>query len=227
MTGEDSPAGLRTKRYVRAVGPRLRLLLYFIFGALALLGANSVYLSSITFLEWLKGNPDTTYQNYFYMVMFGTHLALGLLIVLPVVLFGALHIRNAHDRPNRRAVRVGYLLFATSLVLLFTGVALMRFDFFSIRNPNLRGPLYWAHVITPLLAIWLYVLHRLAGPRIKWQIGLRWAIGVGVVVVAMVFLHSSHPRKNQVGSKDGERYFEPSLARTASGKFIPARTLMM
>ncbi len=226
-TDDGSPTEIKTKRYVRAVGPRLRLVLYFIFGLFALLGANSVYLASITFLEWLKGDPNTTYQNYFYMVMFGSHLVLGLCLVLPVVLFGVVHIKNAHDRPNRRAVRVGYVLFAVSLTLLFTGVALMRFDFFSIKNPNLRSSLYWAHVITPVLALWLYVLHRLAGPRIRWRIGLRWSVVVGVVVVAMIFLHSAHPRKNQVGSREGARYFQPSLARTASGNFIPAKTLMM
>ena len=96
------------KKYVRAVGPRLRLLLYFIFGLVALLGANSIYLASITFLEWLQG---LSYQNYFYMLMFGAHLVLGLLLVVPVIVFGVVHIKNAHDRPNRRAVRVGYLLF--------------------------------------------------------------------------------------------------------------------
>ena len=212
-------------KYVRAVGPRLRLLLYFIFGLVALLGANSVYLASITFLQWL--NKELTYENYFYQFMFLGHLVLGLLLLLPFILFGLIHIKNAHARPNRRAVRVGYLLFAISLVLLFTGVALMRFDFFAIKNPNLRSPLYWAHVITPLLAVWLYILHRLAGPRIKWRVGLRWAAAVGAIVVSMVFLHSMHPRKNQIGSREGEQYFHPSAARTVSGKFIPARTLMM
>src|SRR5262245_13999800 len=162
-TDPGSTAPPEKKRYVRAVGPRLRWLLYLIFGLFALLGANSVYLTSITFLEWLKGDSNVTYQNYFYMVMFGTHLGLGLLLVLPVIVFGLVHIRNAHDRPNRRAVRVGYLLFGTSLAVLFTGLALMRFDFFSIKNPNFRSPIYWAHVITPLLAVWLYVIHRLAG----------------------------------------------------------------
>ena len=29
------------------------------------------------------------------------------------------------------------------------------------------------------------------------------------------------------GPKEGEQYFEPSLARTATGKFIPAKALMM
>jgi tetratricopeptide (TPR) repeat protein len=205
----------------------LRWVLYFIFGAFALLSANSVYLGAITFLEWLQGDPNTTYQNYFYMVMFGGHLVLGLLLVAPVVLFGLIHMKNAHDRPNRRAVRVGYLLFFVALVLLFTGVALMRFDFFSIKNPMLRKPIYWAHVITPILAVWLYVIHRLAGPRIKWAIGLRFGGAVAALVLATVVLHSTHPQKNQVGSKEGEQYFHPSKARTASGKFIPAATLMM
>jgi len=220
------PAPLK-QRYVRAVGPRLRWLLYLIFAMFAVLAANSVYLSAITFLEWLKGGTDVTYQNYFYLVMFGTHLGLGLLFIPPVVVFGLLHIKNARNRPNRRTVRVGYVLFGISLAVLLTGVALMRFDFFSIKNPQVRAPIKWAHVITPLLAVWLYVVHRLAGPRIKWAIGMRWAVAVGAAVLATVLLHSTHPRKNRIGSKEGAKYFEPSLARTASGNFIPARTLMM
>src|ERR1051325_859996 len=107
LSSGDPPPPQR-KKYVRAVGPRLRVLLFVVFALFALLGANSVYLSSITFLEWWRG---LTYQNYFYMVMFGIHLALGLLIVLPVIIFGCIHIKNSHDRPNRRAVRVGYALF--------------------------------------------------------------------------------------------------------------------
>src|SRR5262245_53680269 len=98
------------KKYVRAVGPRLRMLLYGIFGLVALLGANSVYLASVTFLGWVKRVSGQTFENYFYMYMFLAHLVLGLVLVLPVIVFGIVHIRNAHDRPNRRAVRVGYLL---------------------------------------------------------------------------------------------------------------------
>jgi len=48
------------KKYVRAVGPKLRILLLFIFGLVAVLAANSVYLSAITFLEWLKSDPNQT-----------------------------------------------------------------------------------------------------------------------------------------------------------------------
>ena len=82
-------------------------------------------------------------------------------------------------------------------------------------------------MIAPVLAVWLYILHRLAGPRIKWRVGAQWSAAVGVIVLGIVFLHSKHPRKNPIGSAEGEKYFEPSLARTATGNFIPARTLMM
>src|SRR5437762_8852546 len=168
VTTDSTPPGGTPpkKRYVRAVGPKLRLLLLFIFGLVAVLAANSVYLGAITFLEWVKADSNQTYQTWFYMVMFGTHLALGLLLVLPVIIFGILHIRNAHDRPNRRAVKVGYLLFATSLVVLITGLLLTRLDVFQFKNVGLKNPqarsiAYWAHGITPILAVWLYILHRL------------------------------------------------------------------
>lgn len=220
----SSPTPLRRK-YVRAVGPRLRVVLFIIFGLVALLGANSAYLASITILEKATGY---IYQNYFYQMMFLAHLVLGLLLLVPFIIFGIGHILNAHDRPNRRAVRVGYGLFAVSVILLVSGLALMRVAGFEIKNPNVRSASYWAHVITPVLAVWLYILHRLAGPRIKWKVGLAWAGAVGVAVLAMVLLHAQDPRKwNVAGPKEGTKYFEPSSARTATGNFIPAETLMM
>ncbi len=226
-----SPSPRPARRaYVRAIGPRLRLVLYLVFGLVAALGANSAYLSAITFLEWL--NRPTSYQNYFYQLMFGLHLLLGFLVLAPFVAFGLIHMRNARGRPNRRAARVGYVLFATGLVVLATGVALTRIDIFQFHNvglkdPHLRSTAYWIHVATPLLCFWLYILHRLAGPRIHWKTGLRWAGAVALAVLAMVLLHSAHPQKSRLASREGRRYFEPSAAKTASGNFIPARTLMM
>src|SRR5215471_909011 len=67
------------KGYVPAVGPRLKKLLLFVFALVALLGANSLYLVSITILEW---RTALTFQNYFYQVMFLLHLALGLLLLV-------------------------------------------------------------------------------------------------------------------------------------------------
>jgi tetratricopeptide (TPR) repeat protein len=224
-SAQTPPAAPRKSKYVRAIGPRLRILLYVVFGLAALLGTNSAYLLSITILEKVTGN---LYQNYFYELMFLAHLLLGLLLLLPFIIFGIGHIRNSYNRPNRRAVRVGYALFFVSLVLLFSGLALMRVEGFEIKNPNIRSISYWAHVITPLLAVWLYILHRLAGPKIKWKAGLGWAAAVGVVVAGMVLLRAQDPRKwNVAGPKEGTKYFEPSLARTATGNFIPAKTMMM
>jgi tetratricopeptide (TPR) repeat protein len=227
MATEPQPVPTPPKRkYVRAVGPKLRILLYVIFGMVAILGANSAYLASVTVLEELTGN---LYQNYFYQMMFLAHLVLGLLLLLPVIIFGLIHMKNSWNRPNKRAVRVGYALFGASLLLLFSGVVLMRVAGFEVKDPAIRSASYWAHVITPLAVVWLYILHRLAGPRIKWKVGLSWSGAVAAVVVAMMFLHSQDPRKwkNVVGSEEGLKYFQPSLARTATGKFIPAKSLMM
>lgn len=219
------PVPLTGKLYVRAVTPGLRKLLYVVFGLLALLGANSLYLVAITMMEAIYRQ---TYQNYFYQLMFLGHLVLGLLLVLPLVVFGTKHMLYAKDRRNRRAVRVGYVLFAVSIIVLVSGLLLMRIGTFDLRQPMARSTVYWLHVIAPVVAGWLYWLHRLTGPRIKWKIGLAYFGAVGVAVAAMVGLHSQDPRKwNVAGPKEGTKYFEPSLARTSSGNFIPAKTLMM
>ncbi len=214
------------RRYVPAVGPKLRKLLIVLLGLFALLGVNAAYLGSITFAEWLSG---ATYQNYFYQYMFLLHLAVGLLILLPVLVYGAIHIRNAHDRPNRRAVRVGYALFVVALLLLVSGLVLTRgLPLLELKHPGAREVAYWLHVVTPLLVVWLFVLHRLAGPRIRWRVGGAVAALAGVFAIGMLVMQMQDPRQwNVEGPASGEQYFFPSLARTATGGFIPARTLMM
>ena len=216
-------AGAPPKKYVRAVGPRLRKLLYFLFAIVALLGANSAYLASVTAVEWFTGR---VYQNYFYQYMFLGHLALGLVLIVPFIIFGTVHLLAARNRRNRRAVRIGYALFAVSIAVLVTGVLLMRIGGFDLRQPLARNTVYWLHVACPLAAAWLYWLHRLAGPRIKWRLGFGYAGFVGAVVLGMVWFHTQDPRQwYAVGPQSGAMYFEPSLARTASGKFIPAESL--
>ncbi|MEZ5943607.1 MAG: multiheme c-type cytochrome [Planctomycetaceae bacterium] len=210
---------------VRAIGPKLRKLLYVLAGLLGLLFANSAYLATITFLEWLH---KETYQNYFYQCMFLAHLALGLLLIVPFLVFSIIHMRNTFDRKNRKAVKVGYALFVVSLLLLGSGLALFRVQGFEIKQPTTRAVVYWLHVISPLFAVWLYLVHRLAGPKIHWKYGFAYAGAVAVVVAVMAGMHSQDPRKwNVVGPKEGEKYFRPSLARTSTGNFIHSETLMM
>jgi len=209
----------------KAIGPRLRKLLYVVLALLALLIANSAYLTTITVMEWSTGK---TYQNFFYLCMFLGHLVLGLLLIVPFIVFCAIHIKNTLGRKNRKAVNVGYALFAASIVVLVSGLALFQVGGFELKQPQARSIAYWAHVISPLFGIWLYVLHRLAGPKMKWKYGLAYAGSVAAAVIAIAVSHSTDPRKwNVAGPKEGEQYFNPSLARTATGNFIPAGTLMM
>ncbi len=216
---------VRRKKYIPAVGPKLRKLLFVVFGLFALLSINAIYLVSISLLEW---STRESYQNYFYQYMFLGHLVLGFLLLAPVVIYGIIHIRNAHGRPNRRAVKVGYALFTVSLLLLASGLVLTRgIPLIEVRDAQAREIFYWTHVITPLLAAWLFILHRLAGVRINWRVG-GWVAAVAVVlsVVAMFFQAQDPRRWNQAGPEEGEKYFFPSLARTATGNFIPADVMM-
>ena len=219
------PAAPRRRKYLPAVGPRLKKVLFVVFGLFALLAVNSTYLIAVTLLERITGR---TYQNWFYMNMFLLHLGLGLLFILPVVIFGIAHLRNAYNRPNRRAVRVGLALFATALILLASGIVLTRIEgVIVVKDPQTRSIAYWAHVLSPIAAAWLFVLHRLAGKRIKWAIGRRWALVAAVFALVLVVVQAQDPRRwNVEGPKSGEKYFFPSLARTATGDFIPAATLM-
>lgn len=214
----------KPKRYVRAVGPRLRKLLYLIFILVAVLFANSGYLATITFLEWFSGQ---TYQDFFYQRMFLVHLAVGLLLILPLLIFGFTHMWISKDRRNRRAVRIGYALLAISLIVLTTGILLMRVSGFDLKEPYTRNTVYWLHVACPLAAIWLYWLHRLAGPRIKWRVGMSFAGASLALIAVIVGVQLQDPRDwNAVGPESGVKYFEPSLARTSTGNFIPATSLM-
>nr|VFJ68791.1 MAG: Tetratricopeptide repeat-containing protein [Candidatus Kentron sp. FW] len=211
------------------VTPGLRKLLAVVFALFAVLGVNSLYLAGITVLEWGSGR---VFQDHFYQIMFLIHLVLGLGAIVPVVVFGVLHGRVARLRPNRRAVRAGLALFATVMVLLASGVALTRLGFFELKDPRVREGVYWIHVIAPLVAIWLFVLHRLAGAGIRWRIG-GFQVGGALAFSVLVFLlhgilagpsswRGSFPMPD--ASPEGE--LAPSLARTVGGP-IPAGLLMM
>jgi tetratricopeptide (TPR) repeat protein len=212
----------KSKGY-EAVGPRLKKILVVMLGLFTLLVVNSVYLLSVTI-------AGTSYQNWFYLNMFLLHLLLGLAIIVPVISFGVGHIHNTRHRINRRAVRVGYALFSTAILLLISGIILMRIDIFGFRfeinQPTLRQVAYWVHILCPLVAVWLFIIHRLAGPKIKWRRGLVGAVFALIVALGMMIWQNQDPRSwNRKGPESGVKYFFPSLARTSTGNFIPAKTL--
>jgi tetratricopeptide (TPR) repeat protein len=215
----------RGRKYTPAVGSRLRPLLWVSLVGFVLLLANGGYLASVSALTWWLG---TTQQTYFYFLMVIAHLVVGFVLIVPFLAFGLAHLATSWRRPNRAAVRYGLALLATALVVLVSGLVLVRLGRFQVRDPSVRAVGYWLHMVAPLAAVALYIRHRLAGPPIRWVWARRLGLAVAAAVVAMTVLHAQDPRTFGVkGPRDGKRYFFPSEAITADGKFIAASTLMM
>ncbi len=199
---------------------RLGKLLTAVFVLFALMVVNSVYLAAITLLEESTGR---LYQDYFYLLMFLAHLVLGLLLILPFLMFALGHMRRAVRRPNRAAIRAGFALFASALVLLLTGLLLTRFEFFELNDPDIRRAGYWIHVISPFVVIWLFVLHRLAGPPIHWRSGWRWSLAALGFAGIMVVLQAGPALQIQQATGAD---FPPALARLTGTTVIPPEHLM-
>ena len=174
-----------------------------VFALLAVLGANSAYLATVTAAEWLTG---ATWQGWLYQWMFLGHLVLGLVFTLPFLVFAVAHMAATRHRKNRRAIRVGYALFAVALVVLVSGGLLvgLRTTNAAARLPLATQAAYWAHVLAPLVAGWLYWLHRLAGPPLRWRVGLAYAAVAGAAVAALVALRAQDPRRwHERGPEEG------------------------
>jgi tetratricopeptide (TPR) repeat protein len=204
--------------------PALRRLLWGVLLLFGLLVLDSVYLVAVTVAEALTGR---VLQNEAYLSLFLLHLALGLLLVVPALLFGVLHFRRARRRPNRYAVRAGMALFGTLVALLLSGVLLTRFGVFEINDPRLRDLFYWIHVLTPLAVVWLFVLHRLAGPALRWRLGGGWGLAAAASAVVGAGLHLAADGATGPLGRD----FAPALVQAPavgaeSGASIPPEHLM-
>jgi tetratricopeptide (TPR) repeat protein len=216
----DNDSALVDSRSLPVIGDGLRGLLRLVFLLVALLVVNSTYLAAITLLEYVTAE---IHQDFFYLSMFLLHLALGLVLIVPFVVFGILHLRRAVHSPNRYAVRAGAALFASACLVLLSGVLLTRFGFFEVNDPTLREAAYWLHVVAPLLAVWLFILHRLAGRRIRWSRGLGWsgvAAGFAALMVGWNLLGTP------AASPDAEPAFATTLVHTPGGKRLAAEAFM-
>ncbi|MBJ40433.1 MAG: hypothetical protein CMD83_18595 [Gammaproteobacteria bacterium] len=206
------------RKYQEVVTPGLRRLLVAILLLSAVLTVDSAYLGLITLLTWL-GEPDL--QGLLYQYAFLAHLVLGVVLIVPALIYSGLHLARAWKRPNRLAVRLGIGLFVVMLALFVSGILLTRgLPLFEVKDPGSRALIYWLHVATPLAAAWLFVLHRLAGKPIRWRSGL--AIGALSIVMSAVGVALSLSS----GTPPPPGDFTPSLARTAGGGLIAAEALM-
>ncbi len=216
----DNKPALVDSHRLPVMGHGVRRLLRLILLLIALLILNSTYLAAVTLLEHVTGE---VHQNLFYLGMFLVHLALGLTLIVPFLVFAVLHLRRAVHRPNRYAIRAGTALFATASLVLLSGVLLTRFGFFEINEPGLRRAAYWLHVLAPLVAMWLFVLHRLAGRPIRWSLGLRWG---GVAVISTASMVGWHLLATPAVEPQAEPAFATTLIRTPGGEPLVAETLM-
>jgi tetratricopeptide (TPR) repeat protein len=203
----------------KSVGPKLRVVLWILFVFVAAIVPNSLFMAGMTFMSWRTG---TSYEDSFYLWNYFVHIVLGLLIVVPFLAFVAVHIRNTWTRKNWRAIRAGYAVFFAGLVVLVTGFAIPL-----LREGANRNLVYWLHVILPLGALWMYWLHRLSGPKIKWRMGAAYGGVVAAATLAMIGWKMQDPRGwNRAGPQSAEVYFAPSLARTSDAKFIDTQVHM-
>jgi len=216
MTSADS--GTKTDKPV--INARLGRLLGVVFLLFSLLVVNSVYLSAITILEQTS---NEIYQDYFYLLMFFVHLLLGLVLTVPVIIFAIGHMRRAWSRPNRYAIRAGLALFTGLMLVLLTGLLLTRFSFLEINDPLIRRISYWIHVISPFAVAWLFVLHRLAGPPIRWRGAVRWSFVAAGFAAVMILVHVGI---RIWGGSESMTKFPPSLAVIEGSKTIPPDHLM-
>ncbi|MSR45403.1 MAG: tetratricopeptide repeat protein [Phycisphaerales bacterium] len=196
--------------------------------AFALLVVNSVYLLCVTTAGAITG---LDHQTVFSVWMFLVHVVVGLAMSIPFIWFGIAHLRRALEQSNRAAIRLGLMSFAAGILTIVSGLLLMRIDLgtlsLSLRAIAPRETLWWLHIAAPLVFVWMFLLHRLAGPTIRWRMGGLLAV-IAVAAGGMGFvLHSSVTGKSaEVAPASGDAYFHPSLARTDTGSFIPASSLM-
>jgi tetratricopeptide (TPR) repeat protein len=205
------------------VGPKLRWVLKFVFLLFSLLVINSLYLSAITWLEWLTGK---SLQDQTYLVMFLIHLLLGLLLIIPLIVYGFIHMGNTKHRRNKRAIKAGYALFFFSVILLISGLLLTRgIPFLEVKNTQVRQLTYWLHVILPLIAMWLFIMHRLAGPKLSWRASKLTLILTIVILAFMGWLQKDTFYPKSIHHDEINPLYAPSFAQTSDNLHIAPKDL--
>jgi len=130
-----SPGVRLPKPAVPVIGRGLRPLLTLLLVLFALLAVNSLYLAGITLAEALSGQD---LQGFVYLLMVLLHLALGLLLIPVFLVFATAHMRRAWRRRNPYAIGAGIGLALAGIVLIGSGLMLVRFDFLAVHHPAAR-----------------------------------------------------------------------------------------
>jgi len=183
-----------------------------------------LWLSGIRFSQWWSG---LALENLASVWAFLLHVATGLLSLVSFVLFGAGHILRTRAHRNRSAARRGWILLTACITVMVSGLALLRVDGVAeLRHPLSRSVVYWLHVAVPAVAVVLYIRHRRRGPAIRWRLGVAGAFGVIAVTLILLAGQQLYFREAPTSPLSvTAATFQPSPARTESGRYIEASSL--
>ncbi|HYC78625.1 MAG TPA: tetratricopeptide repeat protein, partial [Planctomycetota bacterium] len=200
--------------------------------------ANAAYL-------WLSP-PEKSILPAFYQWMLVLHVGVGLLILLPMVVFVVAHLPRALAMRNRRAIWTGVVITATAFALVATG-----FFIFERANSAENRWAFWSHRVLALVVPAAYGLHRFWSHfRPTRRVVLRAAVVPVLLAAAFLAVHRAtlpetppEPQAFVAKPPDGvdpwrERWpeegasgappasvFFPAATRSITGGFLPANLL--
>jgi len=169
-----------------------------VLAGLAIIAANSLYLLAFT-----RYSP-------FFMLMLLVHLALGLLLTVPLFLFIVTHAKRMFRTRNRRAKVAGLTIAGLALLVTVSGLWLT----YAGTTVDNRW-VYLAHVFAFPAATIAFILHRRAHThrmafRKVWYASGAIAALLGVITLLQYF--EKPPQR--VTNTDGDTQFFPSSAET-------------
>ncbi len=207
----------RNEGTVRAKGvllPWQRRLYTILLVPLGLMAANSIYLVAFT------------KYSTFFMAMLLMHLALGLLIAIPFLVFALTHgARMLANIRNRKAKAAGITIVSLALLCIATGL------FMAWKGATLTNrPVYLAHVFAIPVALVAFILHRRAAVhKLHFRLLAQWGGAVAAFLLVMAGLHKLERPPQRIVNTNGDTQFFLSSAETfdqglLDGKRLAANT---
>ncbi len=206
----DVPAPESTARPKGILAPWQRRLYVVLLAAVGLMAANSIYLLAFTKI------------SSFFMAMLLVHLVLGVLLVVPFLVFALSHgprMYRAIRNTRAKAAGIAIVLLAASCVV--TGVV-MALDGATLTN----RPVYVVHLASIPLALVAFVLHRRAAVhQLHFRRLAQWGGAVAAFLVVMGLMHKLEKPPRRVVNTSGDTQFALSSAETYDGGLLDGRKL--
>lgn len=205
-----APASGPPARPKGILAPWQRTLYAVLLGAVGLMAANSIYLVAFTKI------------SSFFMAMLLLHLVLGVLLVVPFLVFAGTHgPKMFRAIRNTRAKAAGVAIVVLGAACVVTGVIM------ALKGATLTNrPVYVVHIVSIPLALVGFILHRRAAVH---QLHLRrfaqWGGAVAAFLVVMALMHRMEKPPRRIVNTNGDTQFFLSSAETWDGGLMDGRTL--